>query len=265
MKTVQTRPLTTLKQRATRFGLGLGLAATLALGAALPALAAPGVTAAGPVSAQAAYPGPVIDGQAGTFRITASAGEAVVLRSPTPGLESAQLTFSTDFSGLITFAERTESATATARPFLFGALGALPLLGLSALSADAPPSGIVDRYLTVDRDGAPSSVVAKAVFQFRAPSAYSSVALQGNDGGVWRMLPTAAKAVDGAQTVYTATSSGLYDTYAITYSSGTLPGLPSTGLGGGSGGGVGAGPWWIVPILVLVTGLGLGIRRRVRG
>ncbi len=52
MKTVQMAPLTTLKQRATRFGLGLGLAATLALGAVMPALAAPGVTITGtPVSA----------------------------------------------------------------------------------------------------------------------------------------------------------------------------------------------------------------------
>jgi hypothetical protein len=39
MKTLQMGPMTTLKQRATRFGLGLGLAATLALSAAMPALA----------------------------------------------------------------------------------------------------------------------------------------------------------------------------------------------------------------------------------
>jgi hypothetical protein len=45
MKTVRTTALTALKQRATRFGIGLGLAATLALGAVMPALAAdPGVT-----------------------------------------------------------------------------------------------------------------------------------------------------------------------------------------------------------------------------
>ena len=41
MKSVQMAPMTTLKQRATRFGLGLGLAATLALSAVMPALAAP--------------------------------------------------------------------------------------------------------------------------------------------------------------------------------------------------------------------------------
>ena len=39
MKTVQMGPMTTFKQRATRFGLGLGLAATMALGAVMPALA----------------------------------------------------------------------------------------------------------------------------------------------------------------------------------------------------------------------------------
>ncbi len=42
MKTLQTGPMTTLKQRATRFGIGLGLAATLALSAVMPALAATG-------------------------------------------------------------------------------------------------------------------------------------------------------------------------------------------------------------------------------
>lgn len=40
MKTLQTGPMTTLKQRATRLTLGLGLAATMALSAAMPTLAA---------------------------------------------------------------------------------------------------------------------------------------------------------------------------------------------------------------------------------
>lgn len=55
MKTPQTGPVTTLKQRAARLGIGLGLAATLALGAVMPALAAdPGLTITGtPVSATA--------------------------------------------------------------------------------------------------------------------------------------------------------------------------------------------------------------------
>jgi hypothetical protein len=39
MKTLQTGPMTTLKRRVARFGLGLGLAATLALSAVMPALA----------------------------------------------------------------------------------------------------------------------------------------------------------------------------------------------------------------------------------
>jgi hypothetical protein len=42
MKTVQIAPLTTLKERAARLALGLGLATTLAFGAVLPALAAEG-------------------------------------------------------------------------------------------------------------------------------------------------------------------------------------------------------------------------------
>lgn len=42
MKTVQMAPLTTFKQRAASLGLGLGLAATMALSAVMPALAADG-------------------------------------------------------------------------------------------------------------------------------------------------------------------------------------------------------------------------------
>ncbi len=63
MKTVQMGPVTTLKQRAARFGIGLGLAATLALGAVMPALAAdPGLTITGtPVSATAGTLSYVVD------------------------------------------------------------------------------------------------------------------------------------------------------------------------------------------------------------
>lgn len=67
MTTVQMAPLTALKQRATRFGLGLGLAATLALGAVMPTLAAsdPGLTITGtPVSAAAGTLTYSLDGQA---------------------------------------------------------------------------------------------------------------------------------------------------------------------------------------------------------
>ena len=42
MKTLQMGPLTTLKHRVARLGFGVSLAAMLALGAAMPALAAPG-------------------------------------------------------------------------------------------------------------------------------------------------------------------------------------------------------------------------------
>ena len=59
MKTVQMGPKSTFKQRATRFGLGLGLAATLALGAVMPAMAAP-------------------DDGVGTANVTAGVNSAIV-------------------------------------------------------------------------------------------------------------------------------------------------------------------------------------------
>ncbi len=67
MKMLQTGPMTTLKQRAARLGLGLGLAATLALGAVMPALAAdPGLTITGtPVSATPGTIAYSIDGGSG--------------------------------------------------------------------------------------------------------------------------------------------------------------------------------------------------------
>ena len=44
MKTVQMAPISTFKQRVARLGFGVALAATLALGAVMPALAAEGDT-----------------------------------------------------------------------------------------------------------------------------------------------------------------------------------------------------------------------------
>ncbi|HET8630192.1 MAG TPA: hypothetical protein VFL91_22445, partial [Thermomicrobiales bacterium] len=187
----------------------------------------------------------------------------VVLQSPTPDLGSVQLTFNADFSGQITFTERSTPPATTARPqLLLGAIGALPLFGLSATPQAGAPPATVDRYIEVDRGGAPSSVVSRAVFQFRAPSSDNGVALQTTgDNGQWRPLATAAKAVDGTQTVYTATSPALYGLYAVTYAAGAAPGLPNTGQGGGIWGGM----LWIVPALALAAGLGVALRRFARG
>jgi len=202
MKTLQTGPMTTLKQRAARFGLGLGLAATLALSAVMPALAAdPGLTITGtPVSSTVGTLGYAVD--AGTSGATASISLNGLAHSVAITVPVHAVDHSGNDAGWNTTFSLASFKTSTNVPLGEGALGVTP-----ATSA------------VCDTSGAPAQVCSGgnvAVTNRVAPTTYTT------DGSAVKMFTT-----DATTTHVAGVGMGQYD-YTTTL---TLA-VPSTAKAG---------------------------------